>query len=227
MSVIRFAKVASLPATLQPNTMYLVRVGAGFDLYVSDATGSMAYPVNPVEHAGAIAWPRRLNTPKIAGDVTAQGLTGQVLIASRQYFVPFTVPCTVSLTGLRLSVFTPAVGTASIGIYGNTRVAGNDTPGNLLVSVTGLDTGTTGDKTGTVSYTLNPSVLYWASLICSAAVTLRALSAASNQTSLGRNANAGITHLFAAGSGSTLPTTAPTSLTDSGSATPAIYLVGS
>jgi hypothetical protein len=47
MATIRFAKVvANLPATLEPNTLYLVRVGSGFDLYASDMTGSVAYLIN-------------------------------------------------------------------------------------------------------------------------------------------------------------------------------------
>ena len=49
MSVLRFAKVvSSLPSTLVPNTVYFVRTGAGFDLRVTDATGSIAYDLNPV-----------------------------------------------------------------------------------------------------------------------------------------------------------------------------------
>lgn len=47
MSLLRFAKVvAALPATLAPNTLYLVRTGAGFDLYCSDVTGSIAHLIN-------------------------------------------------------------------------------------------------------------------------------------------------------------------------------------
>lgn len=38
--------VASLPSTLAPDTLYVVRTGVGFDLYVSDATGSIAHPLN-------------------------------------------------------------------------------------------------------------------------------------------------------------------------------------
>ena len=156
-------------------------------------------------------------------------LTTLALTASRQHFIPFTVPRTVVLTGLRISVTTAAAGTTAIGIYGNTQVAGNDSPGSLLVSATGLDTGTTGDKTGTVSYTLNPGTLYWASLIGSAAATLRALAVNSIQTSLGRTANntTVVSHLFVAGSGSTLPDPASTSLADNTGSVPAIYLVGS
>ena len=38
--------IAALPATLTPNAVYFVRVGAGIMLYVADATGSVAYPLN-------------------------------------------------------------------------------------------------------------------------------------------------------------------------------------
>lgn len=47
MAVFRVAKVVgSLPGTLQPNTVYLVRAGAGFDLYVSDGTGVIGHALN-------------------------------------------------------------------------------------------------------------------------------------------------------------------------------------
>lgn len=49
MPLIRFEKlIHSLPSReeLQPNTVYYVRAGAGFDTYVSDATGSIAHRLN-------------------------------------------------------------------------------------------------------------------------------------------------------------------------------------
>jgi hypothetical protein len=229
MAAIRFAKVvAALPATLDPNTVYLVRAGAGFDLYASDATGSIAYPINAggsIDNAGAIAWPKRTDTPRIVGDVNGTSLVTQAVTGSRQYFIPFVVPRPVTLAGLRISVTTASAGTASVGIYGNANVSGNDAPGSLLASVAGLDTGTIGDKTGALSLTLAPGTIYWASFICSTAATLRALS--SIQTSLGRmvNATTVISYLFAAGSGSTLPATAPTSLFNGTGNVPAIYLI--
>ncbi len=231
MATLRFSKVvAGLPGTLTPDTLYLVRAGAGFDLYVSDATGSIAYPVNAPTAVAApqITYPKRSATPKIVGDVAGTALTTLALTASRQYFIPFVVPRDVNLTGLRISVTTAATGTASIGIYGNVVVSGDDAPGDLLASVTNLNTGSTGDKTGSLSYTLQAGVLYWASLISSAAATVRALAVASQQTALGRTANntTVISYLFVAGSGSTLPTTAPTALSvASGAVTPAIYLL--
>ena len=38
--------LGALPAILTPNAVYFVRVGVGIMLYVADATGSVAYPIN-------------------------------------------------------------------------------------------------------------------------------------------------------------------------------------
>ena len=38
--------IGALPSILTPNAIYFVRVGAGVTIYVSDATGSVAYPIN-------------------------------------------------------------------------------------------------------------------------------------------------------------------------------------
>jgi hypothetical protein len=47
MPVFRVEKVvANLPSTLQADTVYAVRAGAGFDLYITDATGSVAHQPN-------------------------------------------------------------------------------------------------------------------------------------------------------------------------------------
>jgi len=53
MVVFRPEKVTGgLPATLTPNAIYFVRVGAGFTIYASDATGSVAYPINQESGGG-------------------------------------------------------------------------------------------------------------------------------------------------------------------------------
>lgn len=47
MSVLLVRKeVAILPAILAPDTIYAVRVGTGFDLYISDSTGAVAHKQN-------------------------------------------------------------------------------------------------------------------------------------------------------------------------------------
>lgn len=39
-------EVGALPATIEPNTIYAVRSGRGFDLYISDNTGLIAHKLN-------------------------------------------------------------------------------------------------------------------------------------------------------------------------------------
>jgi len=56
MATIRIAKVvATLPATLLPDTLYAVRAGVGFDFYISDLTGSVAWPLNSTG-ATSLVW---------------------------------------------------------------------------------------------------------------------------------------------------------------------------
>ena len=177
--------------------------------------------------SGGTAWPVRKATPKIAGDWGGTALATLALTAARQYFVPLVVPRAMPLTALKISVTTASAGTAAIGVYANTQDAsGNDTPGALLASVTGLDTSATGDKSGAVAYTLQPGILYWISGIASAAATVRALAVGSVQTALGRTVNntTVISYLYAAGSGSALPDPAPSSLSAGTGSCPAIYL---
>lgn len=45
--------VGSLPPALKPNSVYAVRTGAGFDLYIADSTGSVAHKINS-EAGGAV-----------------------------------------------------------------------------------------------------------------------------------------------------------------------------
>lgn len=50
MAIVKLYKVvASLPQTLEPDTIYAVRSGQGFDLYITDQTGSIAYQVNSAD----------------------------------------------------------------------------------------------------------------------------------------------------------------------------------
>lgn len=47
MAIFQASKViAALPGTLNADTLYLVRVGEGFDLYCTDSTGSIAHAIN-------------------------------------------------------------------------------------------------------------------------------------------------------------------------------------
>lgn len=56
MTVLRVAKVLSaLPDPLVANTVYAVRVGTGFDLYIVDSTGLIAYKINVPADTGIIS----------------------------------------------------------------------------------------------------------------------------------------------------------------------------
>jgi hypothetical protein len=191
---------------------------------VSAAAGGGGWP------GPSIAYPKRTTTPKIVGDVAGTLLSTLAMTAARQFFIPLVVPRQAVLSGLRISVTTAVAGTANAGIYSNTVIGGNDSPGNLLAATaTAYNTGTTGDKTSDFSsnLTLQPGTLYWASVICSANPTLRALAIGSIQSSLGRPVNNTniISHLWAAGSGATLSATASTALTEGTSSIPAIYMI--
>jgi hypothetical protein len=126
---------------------------------------------------------------------------------------------------LGVYVTTAASGTASIGIYSNTVVNNNDTPGSLLTSVTGINVGLTGDRSGSINYTLQAGTLYWACLIVSSNPTIRGLATTSRGVDLGRSGTTINSCFLANGSGATLPDPAPTSLTGAGGwVTPAIYM---
>jgi len=45
---LKFNKVISeLPANLEANAVYFVRTGEGFDMFVTDETGNIAFQMNP------------------------------------------------------------------------------------------------------------------------------------------------------------------------------------
>jgi hypothetical protein len=203
------------------------------------AAGSVG-PQGPIGNTGAqgiqgptgpsaVAFPLRAATPKIAGCGNGTALTTQALTAARQYFIPFVVPRNITLTSLRTTVTTVQAGsTLSFGIYSNVAGA-DDAPGALLASVIGQSSAATGDKTGAVSLVLTAGTLYWASVICSAGATLRAVAVGGVAPALGFTVGAvtAVTHLFAAGAGSTLPASAPGVLSDGVTGIPAVYLLGS
>ena len=47
MTILKARKeVAALPSLLEANTIYVIRTGMGFDLYITDNTGSIAHKLN-------------------------------------------------------------------------------------------------------------------------------------------------------------------------------------
>lgn len=91
MGVFRLAKViASLPGSLIRDTFYAVRTGAGFNLFLSDATGTVAHPLN------------------IPNSLPAGGVSGQLLTkqGTTDYAATWGVKVTVGPT----QPASPAVG---------------------------------------------------------------------------------------------------------------------
>lgn len=91
MSKIKIDKVVSaLPTVLEPNTMYAVRVGTGFDLFMSDSTGTSAHALNAstgsptaptitAESVAAVAAGSTLGSEQRL--LAAQGQVGQTILA--------------------------------------------------------------------------------------------------------------------------------------------------
>ena len=41
-----YKEISTVPSEISSDSMYAVRIGLGFDLYLSDTTGSVAYKIN-------------------------------------------------------------------------------------------------------------------------------------------------------------------------------------
>jgi len=103
--------------------------------------------------------------------------TTLALAENRQYFLPFYLTEDRSINTIGYNVTTAASsGSASVGIYNTQVVNGISMPYQLLTSATGMNITTTGIMTATPapSITLRVGVLYWASILVTANVTVRA-----------------------------------------------------
>lgn len=229
MSSIKFFKVTSLPAVLEPNSVYFVNTAGILSMYVTDKDGVSSLQLSVAgTGTGDIPNPVRKESPKIVGDIAQTALGTALLITRRLYMIPFITSRSITLTNLRMSVVAGSNGTVSLGIYDNVKLAnGNDNPGNLLASVTGLNSSGNQNRDGPITFTFQPNTLYWVALMPSAAPTLRGVAAASIQGSLGRvvSTNNGVSHLYKDYTVFGLPTLGPTDLLSGTGNIPAIYLV--
>ena len=41
-----YKEISNVPTEISPDSMYAIRTGPGFDLFLSDTTGSIAYKIN-------------------------------------------------------------------------------------------------------------------------------------------------------------------------------------
>ncbi len=130
------------------------------------------------------------------------------LTVNRIYYVPIFLSA-ATYTKLGIEVTTLASGNARLGIYGNS----NGIPGSRLVDGGTVATGTTGEKSVTISQVLNAG-WYWLAVICDAAAVVRGDNGASAggivRVSLGINnlSDNDTVYYFEAGSGGALPSSA-------------------
>lgn len=229
MSSIKFFKVTSLPAVLEPNSVYLVNTAGSLNIHISDNTGTSAIQLSGGNTGGGlIAYPVRKETPKIVGDNNIHALTTHAMVTRRLYFIPFITPRELTLTAFRISVTNRSNGNAGIGVYSNIKIAnGNDNPYELLTSVTLPTGGGNGNKDTASNFIFEPNTLYWVGIMCSSAPTLRAVNIYSIASSLGRliSSKAGVSHLYKDYATFGLPSLGPTDLVSGTSNIPAIYLV--
>jgi hypothetical protein len=144
---IRFCKeVSALPATLAANTLYLVRVGTGFDLYATDSTGAIAYTQNSYKYTrewhvdpvgGKDTNPGSFAAPfKTLGQaVSVAGNTGEQIVLH-----PGTYAESVTLTQLNLTV-TGAQATIGGEIFVSGTITVNQATANSI-RINGLMIGT-------------------------------------------------------------------------------------
>lgn len=233
MSSIKFFKVTSLPAVLEPNSVYLVNTAGILNIHISDNTGTDTVQLSGSGgsggNGGLIPFPVRKETPKIAGDNNLYPLTTQAVVTRRLYIIPFVTPRTLTITNLRICTTAQANGTVSVGIYNNTKLAnGNDNPYQLIGSVSGLSTSNPlGNKDAALAFTFQPDTLYWIGFMASSAPTVRAINVYSMASSMGRtvNANTGPSHLYKDYAAFGLPALAPTDLLSAITSVPGVYLV--
>lgn len=231
MSAIKFFKVNSLPAVLEPDSIYFVNTAGILTVHVTDKNGISSLQLSGSGGGagdGSIPYPIRKESPKIVGDLTGTALGTLALITRRLYMVPFVTPRSLTLTGLRLSITAGSNGNISLGIYDNIKLLnGNDNPGNLLTSVTGINSSGNQNRDGVLVFTFQPNTLYWLALTPTSAPTLRAVAVASVLNALGRvvSTNNSVTHLYKDYAVFTLPTIAPQDFLSGTGNIPAIYLL--
>lgn len=229
MSILRLHKVIStLPSQLDPNALYAVRTGAGFDLYITDSTGNIAHKINPNLDNDLLLSVQSNFPPKPPGydncvvpyAVTATAATTLALTASRTYWIPIVVSVPVTISQVAINVTTVSAGNHIVGIYSSNA---RGEPNTKLIEWT-FTADTTGVKASTSGLPLTlQRGIYWIAWAAGSAATVRAIAlAAARSLGLPALGTANLTCWYT--SGGTLPQTAPTSgyIAITGSALPAV-----
>lgn len=93
-------EVNVLPSNLEPDTIYLVRTGGGFDLYCSDATGAIAHKINAPETLDISNIDNLQSTLDLKAPLASPTFTGQLILPNNsrinntEHFYQTTKPVT-------------------------------------------------------------------------------------------------------------------------------------
>lgn len=143
--------------------------------------------------------------PYSIGGTAATTLT---LTANRIYWIPFSVDRDVYITEVAINVTASGTGTAYVGLYNSDD---RFQPYQQIWVSSDINVGTAGVRAVTNNLPVALSVgVYWFALVCTSAATVRAIALASLRAlALPNLGTANLCYWYT--SGSSLPTTAPTS----------------
>ena len=190
--------VSALPTQLAPNVIYLVRVGQGCDLYVTDTTGSNAYKINVSSSqladsihvanndTGATTLDNSVLLPQKIGasqrwyqsglrygaDYPYPNPSSSGFVASNgfQYFVPFTALEDATITALEIYCTTAkSPSSVSLGIYASD--SSNDLSNPLFTS-SPIDCSAVGAKNASCNVRITKGNVYWLSSMATGSPSL-------------------------------------------------------
>lgn len=135
--------VSVLPSILSPDTIYLVRVESGFDLYCADTTGTIAHKINPAANTLQLNYPLGYRLDN-ALNATAPGTYSNATLSNLVLY-PFPLSRKLRLSTLEVSVTTAAAsGSCIVGIYDSNL---DGTPKDLLMYSSSLSFSSVGTRT--------------------------------------------------------------------------------
>lgn len=214
--------ISQSPGAITTFTFYVVE---GLGCYLIGST--LSEPRGGGKFIARVPSTRRI----VAGAGTNAALTTLASTAARIQFIPFVPARRIRLTQIGIIVGTLLAGTATVGVYAADGAVGNDVPGTKIASCANgaINTGTVGTKMAALAaaVTLEAGVLYFISVICTAAVVLRTIPLAGQENVLGftdNSANA-VSGFWAAGATNVLPDVAPAVTANVNVAIPALYLL--
>ena len=94
---------------IEPNTVYYVRAGEGFDLYCTDSTGNAVYQINKTEEK--VAYPSGLI---VDNSINGSNLTTFVPLNNNIKFFPFIPKFNLRASSIRINVTTAGAGTIAL-----------------------------------------------------------------------------------------------------------------